>query len=47
MHPYYIVRFLGGAFFLLGALVMAWNIWKTIAGAKPAVATIPAPAAAH
>jgi len=27
--------------------VMAWNIWKTIAGAKPATATIPAPAAAH
>jgi cytochrome c oxidase cbb3-type subunit 1 len=47
MHPYYIVRFLGGTFFLLGTLVMAWNIWKTIAGAKPAVATIPAPAAAH
>ena len=47
MHPYYIVRFLGGAFFLLGALVMAWNIWKTIAGAKPATGTIPAPAAAH
>jgi len=47
MHPYYIVRFLGGAFFLFGTLVMAWNIWKTIAGAKPAVGTIPAPAAAH
>jgi cytochrome c oxidase cbb3-type subunit 1 len=48
MHPYYIVRFLGGAFFLLGAIVMAWNIWKSIAGAKPATATIPAaPAAAH
>ncbi len=47
MHPYYIVRFLGGAFFLVGTLVMAWNIWKTIAGAKPATATIPAPAAAH
>ena len=47
MHPYYIVRFLGGAFFLLGTLVMAWNIWKTVAGAKPADAPIPAPAAAH
>ena len=47
MHPYFIVRYLGGAFFLLGAVVMAWNIWKTIAGAKPATATIPAPAAAH
>jgi cytochrome c oxidase cbb3-type subunit 1 len=47
MHPYYIVRFLGGAFFLVGTLVMAVNLWKTIAGAKPAVGTIPAPAAAH
>ncbi len=47
MHPYFIVRFLGGAIFLFGTLVMAWNIWKTIAGAKPAVGTIPAPAAAH
>jgi cytochrome c oxidase cbb3-type subunit 1 len=47
MHPYYIVRFLGGGFFLFGTLVMAWNIWKTIAGAKPAVGVIPEPAAAH
>ena len=47
MHPYYIVRFLGGAFFLVGAVIMVWNIWKTIAGAKPATASIPAPAAAH
>ena len=47
MHPYFIVRFLGGGFFLLGTVVMAWNIWKTIAGAKPAATTIPAPAAAH
>jgi cytochrome c oxidase cbb3-type subunit 1 len=47
MHPYFIVRFMGGTFFLVGAIVMAWNIWKTIAGAKPATGTIPAPAAAH
>jgi cytochrome c oxidase cbb3-type subunit 1 len=47
MHPYFIVRFLGGVFFLLGTVIMAWNIWKTIKGAKPATATIPAPAAAH
>ncbi|MFV1972113.1 MAG: cytochrome-c oxidase, cbb3-type subunit I [Thiohalobacterales bacterium] len=47
MHPYFIVRFLGGVFFLFGTLVMTWNIWKTIAGAKPATATIPAPAVAH
>jgi cytochrome c oxidase cbb3-type subunit 1 len=47
MHPYYIVRFLGGVFFLFGTCVMAWNIWKTIKGAKPAVAAIPEPAVAH
>jgi cytochrome c oxidase cbb3-type subunit 1 len=47
MHPYFIVRFLGGVFFLTGTVIMAWNIWKTIKGAKPATATIPAPAAAH
>ena len=47
MHPYFIVRFAGGVFFLAGAIIMLWNIWKTIAGAKPATASIPAPAAAH
>jgi len=47
MHPYYIVRTLGGAFFLLGALVMAYNLWVTIANAKPVEVEIPEPASAH
>ncbi len=47
MHPYYIVRALGGVFFLAGMLIMAYNIWKTIKGATPVVAAIPAPAGAH
>ena len=47
MHPYYIVRTLGGAFFLIGTLVMAYNLWKSIAGANPVEVAIPAPAAAH
>lgn len=25
----YVVRFVGGAIFLFGMLVMAWNVWKT------------------
>lgn len=29
-HPGYIVRLLGGAMFLTGMLLMAWNMWKTI-----------------
>ena len=41
MYPFYIVRLLGGALFLFGMLIMAYNVWKTIAGAKPAVGTDP------
>ena len=47
MHPYYIVRTLGGAFFLFGAIVMAYNLWRSIADAKPVEVEIPAPASAH
>ena len=47
MHPYYIVRALGGAFFLFGSIVMAYNLWRTIANAKPVEVEIPAPASAH
>ncbi len=44
MHPFYMVRFLGGVFFLSGMLLMAYNLWKTIAGATPVVQAIPAKA---
>jgi len=30
MHPFYIIRALGGTLFLGGALIMVYNIWKTI-----------------
>jgi cytochrome c oxidase cbb3-type subunit 1 len=32
MHPMYIIRALGGVLYLAGALIMAFNIWKTIRG---------------
>jgi len=32
MHPYYIIRVLGGLLYLAGALLMAWNVYKTIKG---------------
>jgi cytochrome c oxidase cbb3-type subunit 1 len=32
MHPFYVIRALGGVFYLLGGLVMAWNVYKTIRG---------------
>ena len=47
MHPFYIIRFLGGAMFFSGMLIMAFNLWKTVAGAKPVEAAIVVPAAAH
>ncbi len=52
MHPYYIIRATGGLLFLIGALIMAYNIWRTIRGdvrkveplpeAEPLAAAIPA-----
>ena len=44
-HPFYVIRFLGGVFFLVGMVMMAYNLTKTIAGAKPAQADVPVPAA--
>ncbi|RME65989.1 MAG: cytochrome-c oxidase, cbb3-type subunit I [Alphaproteobacteria bacterium] len=47
MHPFYLIRALGGALFVLGSLVMAYNLWRTIRDA-PAIDPVPAarPAAA-
>ena len=45
MHPFYVIRALGGALYLAGALLMVWNIWKTLAAteaAGPALALAPA-----
>jgi cytochrome c oxidase cbb3-type subunit 1 len=47
MYPFYMVRFLGGAIFLIGVVLMGYNLYKTIAGTKAAEAAIPAPVAAH
>ncbi len=41
MYPFYFVRFLGGALFLAGMFIMAYNVHKTISGAKPAIESIP------
>jgi cytochrome c oxidase cbb3-type subunit I len=46
MHPFYVIRALGGILFLTGALIMVWNVWKTIA-VGPAEAPAPAGAVAH
>jgi len=47
MHPFYIVRFMGGAIFLSGMFIMAYNVYKTVSSGQAIKAPIPEPAAAH
>jgi cytochrome c oxidase cbb3-type subunit 1 len=35
MHPFYIIRAIGGALFVIGSLIMAYNMWRTIRGDEP------------
>jgi len=35
MHPFYVIRATGGLLFVLGALIMVYNIWRTIRGDEP------------
>ena len=44
MHPFYIIRAIGGGLFLLGTLVMVYNIYKTIASPEAAESPMGAPA---
>lgn len=39
MHPFYIIRAAGGALFLIGALIMAYNLWMTVRVGEVEVAT--------
>jgi cytochrome c oxidase cbb3-type subunit 1 len=36
MHPFYVIRAMGGGLFLAGALLMAFNLWKTVTSAATA-----------
>ncbi len=45
MQPYYMVRTLGGALFLVGACVMAYNLFKTMANGSAVEVAVPAEAA--
>jgi cytochrome c oxidase cbb3-type subunit 1 len=45
MHPYYVIRAGGGVLFLIGSLIMAYNLWRTIRG-DVAVAAAARPLAA-
>jgi len=43
MHPYYIIRAVGGGLFLSGVFIMAFNLWMTVHRGKPLVAAVPEP----
>ena len=45
MHPFYVIRALGGALYIAGALLMVYNVWRTITDV-PEKAAAPAPQAA-
>jgi cytochrome c oxidase cbb3-type subunit I/II len=41
MHPYYVIRALGGGLFLLGALIMVYNLWMTVRVSAPRAEPVP------
>jgi len=36
MHPFYLIRAMGGVLFLIGGLIMAFNLWMTVRSGEPA-----------
>ena len=42
-YPFYVIRFLGGALYLFGMLVMAWNTWMTVAQGRSIPVPVPLP----
>jgi cytochrome c oxidase cbb3-type subunit I len=42
-HPFYVIRAIGGALFLVGTIIMAWNLWRTVVpGRAPGLVEPPA-----
>src|SRR6186713_3045912 len=42
MHPFYVIRAMGGILFLIGALLMVWNLWQTVNARETAPSAGPA-----
>mgnify|MGYP000625111508 CR=1 FL=1 len=45
MHPFYVIRALGGLLYVIGAVIMVYNCWRTIRGDLKEEGRIGAPAA--
>ena len=35
MHPFYVIRAIGGTLFVIGSFIMVYNVWRTIRGDEP------------
>mgnify|MGYP003136577697 FL=1 len=44
MHPFYVIRAIGGLLFLIGGLIMAFNVWMTIRSGEAVAVEVAAPA---
>jgi cytochrome c oxidase cbb3-type subunit 1 len=44
MHPYYVIRATGGLLFVIGSLVMAFNLYMTVRSAEAEAEAEAAPA---
>jgi cytochrome c oxidase cbb3-type subunit 1 len=40
VHPFYIIRMLGGVLFLTGAILMAYNLYMTVRSPKTELARV-------
>jgi cytochrome c oxidase cbb3-type subunit 1 len=46
MYPYYVIRMTGGLFFLIGALIMVYNLIRTVREGRFSESVVGAPALA-
>ena len=46
-YPFYAIRLVGGLLYFVGMLIMAYNVFKTVADGRAVEAQIPAPVLAH
>jgi cytochrome c oxidase cbb3-type subunit 1 len=40
-YPFYVIRVIGGLLYLLGMLIMAWNVWMTAVSGRSTTVRIP------
>jgi len=46
-YPFYVIRVMGGVLYLVGMLVMAWNVWVTAISGRSTTVAIPTVKPAH